>query len=205
MRVAVFASGKGSDFLSLVEASEKQELGWRVGLLITNNPEAGAIAKAKAHNIPYKYIESKNFEKREDFVQALIETLEEYKIDFIALAGYLKKIPSEIIRKYPNRIVNIHPALLPLFGGKGMYGLRVHQAVLDAGCKVSGVTVHIVNEEYDEGLIVAQSAVEVLNDDEAETLAERVLEVEHKLYPEVITWFAQGKVQIEGKKVRVEL
>ncbi|NQS99264.1 MAG: phosphoribosylglycinamide formyltransferase [candidate division Zixibacteria bacterium] len=191
MRVAVFASGRGSDFLSLVEASEKEDLGWKVVLLLTNNPEAGAIEKAIAHNISYKYLNRRDFEERGDFLRALFSALEEHRIDFIALAGYLRKMPPEVVERFKGRIVNIHPALLPDFGGKGMYGLRVHQAVLDAGSEFSGITVHLVDEEYDRGSIVAQRTVPVLEDDDAETLAKRVLEVEHSLYPEVITQFAK--------------
>lgn len=191
MRVAVFASGRGSDFLSLVEASEKENLGWEVALLLTNNPEAGAIEKAIAHNIPYKYLNRKNFAERDDFIRALFSAFDEYRIDLIALAGYLRKLPPEVVKKFRWKVLNIHPALLPDFGGKGMYGLRVHRAVLDAGRKFSGVTVHLVNEEYDRGSIVAQETVPVLVNDDAETLAQRVLKVEHRLYPEVITQFVK--------------
>ncbi len=203
LRLAVFASGRGSDFLSLVEASQKEDLGWRVTLLITNNPEAGAIEKAEKHGIPHQVINRRDFAERNDFVRTLLETFQEYRINFIALAGYLRKIPPEVIRRFPGRMVNIHPALLPSFGGKGMYGERVHQAVLDTGCKVSGVTVHIVDEEYDCGPIVAQRIVEVRDDDDCESLAARVLEVEHKLYPEALTWFAQGRVRFEGRRVKI--
>ena len=196
MRVGVFASGRGSDFLSLVEASENEDLGWKVVLLITNNPQAVALEKARAHAVPGVYLNRKDFIRRDDFIDSLLTALEKHRVDFIALAGYLRKMPSEIIRKYSGRIVNIHPALLPDFGGKGMYGMRVHQAVLDAGRKVTGVTVHLVNEDYDQGAIVAQCEAPVLEGDDAETLASRVLEAEHKFYPQIITWFAQGKVKI---------
>lgn len=202
MRIAVFASGRGSGFLSLVEASEKAELGWKVALLITNNPEAGAIEKAESHGIPHRIINRKDFGEREDFIRALLEAVQEFQVDFIALAGYLRKIPPEVIRQFRGRMVNIHPALLPSFGGKGMYGEKVHQAALDAGCKVSGVSVHLVDEEYDRGPIVAQRAVNVREGDTAESLAKRVLEAEHRLYPEVVTWFAQGRVKLEGGHVK---
>jgi formyltetrahydrofolate-dependent phosphoribosylglycinamide formyltransferase len=185
-----------------VEASIKEELGWKVVLLITNNAEAGAIIKAHRFNLPYRIINSKDFTQRNEFVLKLEQNLEEFQINFIALAGYLRKIPLEIVRQFPQRIVNIHPALLPNFGGKGLYGLKVHQAVLDAGCKITGVTVHLVDEEYDRGPIIAQRTVPVLDTDDAETLAQRVLEVEHKLYPEVITLFAQGRITIINGKVK---
>lgn len=203
MKVAVFASGTGTDFLSLVEASEKIDLGWKVVLLITNNPEAGAIEKAVAHGIPYRCINRADFQTGEDFLQTLLTELEERRVNFIALAGYLRKIPPGLIRRFPGRMVNIHPALLPGFGGKGMYGSKVHEAVIEAGCKITGVSVHIVKEEYDRGPIVAQRTVSVKDDDNPESLAARVLEVEHKLYPEVLTWFAKNRVQIVGRKTKL--
>ena len=194
VKVAVFASGTGTDFLSLVQASGVNDLGWEVVLLVTNNAEAGAIDKAKAYNISFIYLNSKDFEKKGDFSEALLNVLEQHKTDLIALAGYLRKIPEKIIEKYRKKIINIHPALLPAFGGKGYYGAKVHQAVLDAGCKMSGVTVHYVNSEYDEGAIIAQRCVPVLDGDDAESLGKRILAAEHELYPEVITQLVQGKL-----------
>ena len=203
MKVAVFASGSGTDFLALVEASQKSDLGWNVALLITNNPEAGAIEKAKAHSIPYRIINRGDFSDGEQFLTELLDALDEYGVDFIALAGYLRKIPPGLIRKFPNRMINIHPALLPAFGGKGLYGEKAHQEVIDTGCKVSGLTIHIVNEEYDRGPIVAQKTVIVEDDDTAVTLGARILEEEHKLYPEVLTWFAKNKVVVQGNKTKI--
>jgi len=203
MKVAVFASGNGTDFQALTQASQTEDLGWESALLITNNAEAGAIDKAKFYGVPYRCINRQDFLDRETFLHELSGTLQTYRIDFIALAGYLRKIPSELVRTYRQKIINIHPALLPMFGGKGYYGRKVHEAVLEAGCKVSGVTVHFVEEEYDEGRIIAQRCVPVYDYDDAESLSKRVLEVEHQLYPEVVTWFAQGKVLVIGGKVVV--
>jgi len=203
MRVAVFASGNGTDFLALVKASQQASLGWEVALLITNNPQAGAIDKAQDNNIPCQVIDRRDFEDGPSFLTMLLAALDDFAIDFIALAGYLRKIPPEIIRRCRHRIVNIHPALLPMFGGKGMYGAKVHQAVIDAGCKVSGVTVHFVSEQYDEGRIIAQRCVPVKDDDDADTLAARVLAVEHRLYPEVVTLFANDKIQVLDNKIKI--
>jgi len=203
MNVAVFASGSGTDFLALVEASRNLDLGWKVALLITNNPEAGAIEKAEANNIPYRIINRGDFPDGEQFLKALLEALDEFEVDFIALAGYLRKIPPGLIRKFPNRMINIHPALLPAFGGKGLYGEKTHQEVIDSGCKVSGLTIHLVNEEYDRGAIVAQKTVIVKDDDTAATLGARVLKQEHELYPQVVTWFAKNKVVIKGNKTKI--
>jgi len=134
-------------------------------------------------------------------VAAVRQVLYRHQIDFIALAGYLKKLPAAIVREFRNRIVNIHPALLPSFGGKGMYGIHVHEAVLKAGVKVTGVTVHLVDEEYDHGPIVLQRAVEVHDDDTPETLAQRVLQVEHELYPEALQLFAEGRIRVDHGRV----
>lgn len=203
MRVAVFASGNGSDFLALVKASQQTQPGWEVALLITNNPLAGAVKKAEDNNIPCQVIDRKDFEDGASFLKSLLTALDDSAVDFIALAGYLRKIPPEIIRRYRQRIVNIHPALLPLFGGKGMYGAKVHQAVIDAGCKVSGVTVHFVSEQYDEGRIIAQRCVPVEDDDDADALAARVLAAEHRLYPEIVTLFARGRIQIIDNRIKI--
>lgn len=203
LALGIFASGRGSNFQAIVQAIQDGKLSAQVKLLISNNPEAGAIAFANTKNIPVEVISSQNFPSREAFVEKLLQTLEFYEVNFIALAGYLKRIPPEIVRKYPNRILNIHPALLPSFGGKGMYGLKVHEAVLAYGCKVTGVTIHLVNEEYDAGPIVLQQCVPIQENDTPETLAERVLQVEHALYPLALQLFAENRIRVEGRKVTI--
>lgn len=203
LALGIFASGRGSNFQAIVRAIQEGKLSAQVKILISNNPEAGAIAFAKSQGIPVEVISSKDFPTREAFVNTLAEVLESHEVDFIALAGYLKRIPPEIVHRYRNRILNIHPALLPSFGGKGMYGLKVHEAVLASGCKVTGVTIHLVDEEYDAGPIVLQQCVPVMDDDTPETLAERVLQVEHELYPKALQLFAENRIQIEGRKVKV--
>lgn len=203
LALGIFASGRGSNFQAIVQAIQDGKLSAQVKLLISNNPEAGAIAFANTKNIPVEVISSQNFPSREAFVEKLLQTLEFYEVNFIALAGYLKRIPPEIVRKYPNRILNIHPALLPSFGGKGMYGLKVHEAVLAYGCKVTGVTIHLVNEEYDAGPIVLQQCVPIQENDTPETLAERVLQVEHALYPMALQLFAENRIRVEGRRVTI--
>ncbi len=203
LALGIFASGRGSNFQAIVYAIQEKKLSAQVKVLISNNPEAGAIVFAKTQDIPVEVISSQDFPNRDSFVRKLVQTLESYGVNFIALAGYLKRIPPEIVRLYPNRILNIHPALLPSFGGKGMYGLKVHEAVLAYGCKVTGVTIHLVNEEYDAGPIVLQQCVPVLEDDTPETLAERVLQVEHILYPTALQLFAENRIRVEGRKVKI--
>lgn len=202
--LGVFASGRGSNFQAILDAIDQGRLQARPRLLISNNPESGALLIAKKYAVPAAVVSRSDFIERDDFVHEMQKQLETHRVDFIALAGYMKKIPPEIIGMYRRRIVNIHPALLPSFGGQGMYGSRVHQAVLEAGCKVTGVSVHLVDEEYDRGPIIAQRCVPVEPADTVESLSARTLKMEHALYPEVLQWFAEGRVKAEGRIVYVE-
>lgn len=198
LKLGVFASGRGSNFAAILKSIDDGRLEACVRVLISNNPEAKALDLAGERNISARVIRKSDFQDRPVFVQTMQETLRSQSVDFICLAGYMKKIPVEIIREYRNRILNVHPALLPSFGGKGMYGRRVHDAVIRQGCKVSGATIHLVDEEYDRGPIVAQRCVPVEPDDTPDTLAARVLEVEHTLFPETIQLFAERRVRIEN-------
>ena len=203
MRIAIFASGNGSNAESVMRASREGRLEADVELVLSNNPKAGVLEKAQAYEVKHSVIESSDFNSDAEYVKTVSELLDAEKINFIALAGFLKMIQPELIERYNNRITNIHPALLPSFGGKGFYGKRVHEAVLAAGCKVSGVTVHLVDKEYDRGPIVAQACVPVLDDDTPDTLAERVLIEEHKTYPDALQLFAENRVVVNGRKVTI--
>ena len=198
--LGVFASGRGSNFQAILNAIHEGRLDAEVKLLLSNNPDAGAITTAKGNNIPAAVISSGDFSSRSLFVDRMLSALNQQNIQLVVLAGYMKKMPPEVISAYRNRIVNIHPALLPSFGGKGMYGHYVHEAVIEQGCKVTGVTVHVVDEVYDHGPIVAQRCVPVEEGDTAEILAARVLKVEHQIYPEVLQLFAMGMVEIEERR-----
>jgi len=200
----VLASGRGSNLAALLSAIEKGELHASIVAVISNKAEAGALDIARTHGIPAFHLSTDPLPSPEEFDQALLQTLQEHRVEVIALAGYLKKLSSNIIRAYKHRIVNIHPALLPAFGGKGMYGHKVHQAVLDYGCKVSGVTVHLVDEEYDTGPPILQRCVPVNEDDTAETLAARVLGQEHQIYAEALQLFAEERIEIQGRKVIIK-
>ncbi len=188
MNICVFASGSGTNFKAIIEAKKSGIIKSDISLLITNNSDCGAVGIAKENGIPVFHISRKVYPNAsdEEYANLFLDKLYEHKIDFIVLAGYMKMIHASIIRKFPNRIINIHPALLPKFGGKGMYGMNVHRAVIEAGEKESGVTIHYVNENYDEGKIILQEKVEVASNDTAETLHKKVLKLEHKYYPEVI-------------------
>lgn len=178
-----FASGSGTNFQSVIDAITTNKLSARITGLIASRPGIGAIDRAESHGIPWEVVSELTPEKEEE---KITELLQKWTPDLIILAGYLKKIPDCVIRKYPNTIVNIHPSLLPKFGGKGFYGLRVHQAVIDEQEALTGCTVHYVTEEYDEGEIIEQVEVPVMADDTAKSLAARVLKAEHRLLPEVI-------------------
>jgi formyltetrahydrofolate-dependent phosphoribosylglycinamide formyltransferase len=201
--MGVFASGRGSNFQAILKAIEEGRLDAEVRLLLTNNPNAGALSIAQNFDIPTAVVSKTDFESREQFIETMLSALRAHEVELIALAGYMKKIPSEVISAYRNRIVNIHPALLPSFGGKGMYGHYVHEAVIAQGCKVTGVTVHIVDEAYDHGPIVAQECVPVAEGDNAETLAARVLKVEHTIYARALQLFAEGRVEVRGNRVHI--
>ena len=186
-----------------MRAQRQEKLSAEIGLVVTNKAKAGVIKKATAYKTPHIVLNKKDFTDEKKYVDTLIDTLDEKNIDFIVLAGYLQLIPARLVENYKNRITNIHPALLPSFGGKGYYGLKVHEAVLDAGCKVSGVTVHIVDEKYDRGPIISQKSVPVLEDDDPSSLAARILIEEHKIYPATLQLFAAGRVKMSNGKVQI--
>ena len=201
MNIAVFASGRGSNFQAILNAIHQGFLPARVTLFVSNNAGAGAFEIARSHNIPAVHISRKQFSSEEAFASSLLNELREHSVDLIALAGYLKRIPSVVVGSYRNRILNIHPALLPSFGGDGMYGHHVHEAVLARGAKVSGATVHLVDEEYDQGPIVLQKAIVVDEHDTPESLAAKVLIIEHELYPAALKAFAENRVSINERIV----
>lgn len=188
MNICIFASGSGTNFKAILEAKKSGIIVSDIKLLVTNNSDCGAVAIAKENNIPVFHISRKVYPdlSDENYANLFMQKFAEHEIDLIVLAGYMKMMSPVIIRKFPKRIINIHPALLPKFGGKGMYGMNVHRAVIEAGEKVSGITIHFVNEKYDEGEIIFQKTVDVADDDDADSLQKKVLKLEHKYYSEVI-------------------
>jgi len=184
--IVVFASGSGSNFQAIINAVEDGRIHAEITGLIASKPDIGAIKKAETAKIPYQIIRRPDFDNESQFTEALLTTLSKWNPDLIVLAGYMVRLPEEIIRKYPKRIINIHPSLLPKYGGKGYYGLKVHQAVLESGDHETGCSVHYVNEIYDDGPVIKQTKVPVLPDDTPHSLSERVLKEEHKLLPAVI-------------------
>jgi formyltetrahydrofolate-dependent phosphoribosylglycinamide formyltransferase len=202
-RLAVFASGRGSNFRAILEQIHSGYIPAMVVLCITNNPGAGVIELAQTHNIPVRILLPKNFPDPVAFNDAILRELQLAGADLIILAGYLKMIGRQIIEAYNNRIINIHPALLPAFGGKGMYGHHVHEAVFESGAKVSGVTVHLVNNEYDAGPIVLQQAVPIDDLQSPAEIAERVLTIEHKIYSQAIKLLVEDRLQIQGRRILI--
>lgn len=190
-RIAVLASGGGTNLQAILDylAARGDDRAGDVVLVASDRPDAGALDRARRQGIDNAVLRSTRAPDGCD----LLELLRQHRVDFIALAGYLRLLPHGVLAEYPSRVVNVHPALLPAFGGPGMYGERVHRAVLTSGARVSGATVHYVDEEYDRGAILAQWPVPVLADDTIQSLAGRVLKVEHVLYPRVIDAVASGK------------
>lgn len=192
VNLAVFISGGGSNLQSLMDASARGDLSAKVVLVVSSKRKAFGLERANKAGIESFVFRQQGYDSPDEAAKALMAELASRRVDYIALAGYLKLVPNEIIRAYAGRITNVHPALLPKYGGKGMYGHHVHEAVLAAGDRESGPTVHLVDEIYDHGRILGQIRVPVLPDDTPDTLAARVLEQEHKLYPEVLEKLIRG-------------
>ncbi|MFH5883071.1 phosphoribosylglycinamide formyltransferase [Halalkalibaculum sp. DA3122] len=184
--IVVFASGSGTNFQAIIDAVEEGRIEARINGLIASKPGIQALERARKHNIDTEVLIPSDFDTLAAYETKLLQTLERWDTDLIVLAGYMLKVPTAVLEQYPEKVINIHPSLLPKYGGKGFYGSNVHEAVLANGEKESGCTVHYVTEQYDEGPIIDQVKVPVRETDDAETLAARVLEQEHKLLPRVI-------------------
>jgi len=206
LKIAVFGSGRGSNFKAILDAIHYGQLpDVRIVLVASNNSDAGILDLARTAGLPFRHISQKQFPSEDAFAAGLLAALQKAAVDVIVLAGYMKHLPASVVAAYRHRILNIHPALLPAFGGTGMYGLRVHQAVLASHESLTGATVHIVDEEYDHGPIVLQRTVPVLASDSPESLAARVLEMEHSVLPEAIRLFAEGRVSVINGQSHVHI
>lgn len=204
IRIAILLSGRhsrGSNMQAIVQACAEGQIDGQIVRVIGNYRDSPALAKASELGILACCVSSRQDEAA--YAEALRATLREASPDLISLAGYMRRVPDLVLSEYAGRIMNIHAALLPAFGGKGMYGIHAHQAVLDYGVKVSGCTVHFVDGSYDTGPIILQTPVPVEEDDTAETLAARVLQAEHQTYPRAVALFAQGRLSLEGRRVRI--
>jgi len=201
--VLVSSHGRGSNLQAIIDACKDGRITGRVAVVIGTKGDAPAMDRARNNGIRAVEVRPKAFAGDEEYAARVLEVLAERKVDLVCLAGYMRILPSEVVTAYRWRIMNIHPALIPLFCGHGMYGEHVHQAALDCGVKVSGCTVHFVDEEYDTGPIIVQKTVPVEEGDTAETLAARILVQEHKAYPEAIQLFAEGRLRVEGRRVHI--
>ena len=193
-KLAILVSGRGSNMTAIIDACEQGKLQASVELVISNNANSKALILAQEKNISTAHLSSQVYPESDVLDQAMKALLDSYKVDYVLLAGFMKKIGAETLAAYKNRIINIHPSLLPKFGGQGMFGLNVHKAVIDAGEKETGVTIHLVDEEYDKGAILAQRTVSVTAEDTPETLSEKVLRVEHILFSETIEKIIDGSI-----------
>lgn len=206
LKVGVLVSGGGTNLQAILDAIDNGEItNAQVSLVISNNAGAYALERAKNHKIEAVCISPKSFESREEFHKALLEKLQESGVDLVVLAGFLVAIPSMIVEAFPNRIINIHPSLIPSFCGTGYYGLRVHEGALARGVRVTGATVHFVDAGTDTGPIILQKAVGIEPEDTPETLQRRVMEnAEWKILPKAIDLIANGKVTVKDGKVAIE-
>ena len=200
----VSAQGRGSNLSALLDACASGRISGRIGVVIGTRADAPALERARDAGVGVAIVSPRQYEQDEaGYARALLRLLKKYDAGLICLAGYMRKLPATVVSEFAGRIMNIHPALLPFFGGQGMYGENVHQAVLDSGMKVSGCTVHFVDEQYDTGPIIVQNPVPVLDDDTPTSLARRVLTVEHTSYVEAVQLFAEGRLRVAGKRVYV--
>ena len=203
LRVGVLVSGTGSNLQALIDACRGGAIGAEIALVISNVPDAPALDRARRAGISALTVNHKDFPTVTAFEASVCQALTAHRIDLVCLAGFLRILSPAFVAAFPGRIVNIHPALLPAFGGKGMYGERVHRAVLASGARQSGCTVHFVTEIPDGGPIIAQASVLVEEGDTPASLAARVAREEHRLYPEVVRLFALGRIRLDGERVTI--
>ncbi len=203
LRVAVLASGRGSNLQAIVDAIEAGQVRAQIVAVISNKKDAVALERARKHGITDIFVDPKPFaggpDSREAYDRSLLEILQQHQVELVLLAGYMKIVTAVLVNACANRMMNIHPSLLPSFPG-----LDVQKKAIDWGCKLSGCTVHFVTEGVDEGPIIIQAAVPILDDDTPETLAARILVQEHKIYPRAVQLFAEGRLRVDGRRVLIE-
>lgn len=202
-RIAVLVSGGGTNLQALLDAQARGEVhGGRIAAVISSNPEAYALTRAEQAGIPGYVMARKNYKSNQEMTLALVDSLRALDIDLVVLAGFMTVLTREMPEAFPNAIINVHPALIPSFCGEGFYGLHVHEAALRYGVKLSGATVHFVNEDCDGGPIILQTAVEVLPEDTPERLQKRIMEqAEWVLLPRAVSLFCEGRLRVEGRTV----
>lgn len=203
-KIGVLVSGGGTNLQAIIDAVNQGRIGAEIGIVVSNKTGVYALERAAGNHIPTRIIDHRQYASVVDFTGAILKEMRDSHIDLICLAGFLRIFDRLLVDAYPNRILNIHPALLPAFGGKGMYGHHVHEAVIASGAKFSGATVHMVTAEPDVGPIIAQGTVPVEDNDTPESLAAKVLRIEHQIYPQAIKLVLEERITIDGLRTRMK-
>jgi phosphoribosylglycinamide formyltransferase-1 len=198
MNIAIFCSGSGTNLQAIIDSCKSGAISAEIALVVSDKKSAFALVRAKARGIETLVLDPKNFTSRDDFDREILSHLKAKKISLVVLAGYMRLLSEHFIKEYKNKIINVHPALLPAF--KGTHGIK---DALEYGSKITGVTVHFVDEKLDNGPIILQKAVEIEDDDTEESLLEKLHKEEHKIFPEAIKLFTQGKLRVEGRRVKI--
>lgn len=203
LKIGVLISGSGTNLQSLIDSMEAGCINGSIEAVISDKGSAYGLERARQHNIDAVFVNKKDYESIESYNEAVIKELESRGVELVVLAGYLKILSRRFIERYRNRIINIHPSLIPSFCGKGYYGLKVHEAAIQYGVRVSGATVHFVDEEADTGPIILQETVGVDFEDTAESLQQKILKVEHRILPQAVKLFCEGRLEVQGRRVRI--
>lgn len=203
LKVGVLASGNGTNLQAIIDKSRNGQIPVRVAVVISDR-NAFALRRARDHNIPAYIVKPGEYDSQREYEQQMVDILKKHGSELVVLSGFMKILSPHFIDSFKGRIINIHPSLIPAFCGKGFYGMKVHEAVIDYGVKITGATVHFVDENVDSGPIIIQKAVAVEDSDTPETIAQKVHEIEHEILPEALKLFAQGKLKVIGRRVFIE-
>ncbi|MDD4780581.1 MAG: phosphoribosylglycinamide formyltransferase [Tissierellia bacterium] len=203
VKIGVLVSGSGTNLQSIIDSINSGDINGKITVVISNKKDAYGLERAKQHDINAVFVNEKDYNNIESFNDSIIEILKENKVELVVLAGYLKILSSKFIGLYRNKIINIHPSLIPSFCGKGYYGLKVHEAAINYGVKISGASVHFVDENADTGPIIMQETVNVDYNDTSESLQQKILKVEHKLLPLAIKYYCEGRIEVVGRKTLI--
>ncbi len=198
LRIGVLVSGRGSNLQAIIDGIEKGVLDASIELVISDNPGAYALERCRRHGLPYEIVRRKDFPSREDFEEKLAELLKDREVELVVLAGFMRILSKSFLKHFPERVINIHPSLIPAF-----QGLHAQRRALEFGAKFTGCTVHIVDESVDAGPVIVQAVVPILPDDTEDTLSERILRYEHRILPQAVQWFSEGRVEVKGRRVYI--
>lgn len=199
LRIGVLVSGRGSNLQAIIDSIEEGKLNASIELVISDNPKALALERCKRHNLESEIVERKNFSSKEDFEKAIASKLKDKGVELVVLAGFMRILSSTFLSHFPNRVINIHPSLIPAF-----QGLNAQRQAIEFGAKFSGCTVHVVDESVDGGPVIVQAVVPILPEDNEETLSRRILSYEHRVLPQAIQWFSEGRVSMKGRLLVIE-